>query len=104
MNEQLRTYQTAVANHKSQHQFADWVGPNPDPTLGPPFLLALFIYILPAKQSPQLVHLNLGEMQVVDEVMRNGFHMLCRLVQPLLHRVRVEVKDPSCGSDAQSFR
>jgi hypothetical protein len=55
------------------------------------------------EQGKEFVQLHLGDSHIVEEVLREGRRLVCRLDQPLQHRVRVDLKYPGHGSNAQAF-
>jgi hypothetical protein len=103
VNEQLCCLYAATTDDTGQHQFADGVNPCPDPPHCPAFLLALTFRILSAEQSPQFIYLDLTQMQVMDQIVRDGFHVLGGLVQPHLNGVGIHVKDAGGRADVQAF-
>jgi hypothetical protein len=56
------------------------------------------------EQRIEFVQLHLGDTDVVQEVLGEGFEMVGGLDQPVQHGVGIDLEHPSHGTDAQPFR
>src|SRR5215510_1564777 len=66
-------------------------------------LLAYRAVLERTEHGIEFIELHLHEVQVVQEVRRKGLELLCRLHQPVQHRVRIDLEHPRGAADAQAL-
>src|SRR5215510_281511 len=66
-------------------------------------LLAYRAVLERTEHGIEFIELHLREVQVVQEVLRKGLELLCRLHQPVQHRVRIDLEHPRRAADAQAL-
>src|SRR5262249_16178088 len=97
-----------VTDRNRQQEFALGIECRPHPmrrarqALDRP-LLAYRAVLKRTKHGIEFIELHLREVQVVQEVLRKGLELLCRLHQPVQYRVRIDVEPRRSAADAQAL-
>src|SRR5262249_24843792 len=67
-------------------------------------LLAHCALLQRTEHGIEFIELHLREVQVVQEILRKGPELLCRLHQPVQHGVWIDLEHPRGAADAQALR
>ena len=108
MDQALGHSEGALPNVNGQDELAHGVHRHPDPVGGSRqaldrLALADLAILDRTEQGEEFIHLHLVDVEVVQEVVREGFEVISGLRQPASHRVGIGLKDPGRGADAEPF-
>jgi hypothetical protein len=108
MDHALGHREGAVADVDGKQQLALGGHGHPDPRGRPlqvfdGFGRANFAGLDRAKQGKQFIGLDLCDAHVVQDISGEGVELLCRLHQPLQHRLRIDLEHPRCAPDAHAL-